>query len=55
MEGEKWHPSHDLEAVTALYKQKAIEAVGQYRFDRIEVIMIDDDHGNKEPELNLFN
>jgi hypothetical protein len=48
MEGEKWHPSHDLEYVTGYYKKLALEKVGKIKFDSIKVVMIDDDHGQKK-------
>jgi hypothetical protein len=50
MEGERWHPSHDLEAVTRHFEQKAIEAIGQIKYGSIEVVMIDDDHGHTRQE-----
>lgn len=48
MEGEKWHPSHDLEKVKAQYKKQANEAIGAAMFEKIYVTMVDDDSPNTE-------
>ena len=44
MQGDRWHPSHDLEVVTYYFKKKAIEALGKSMFVDIILEMIDDDH-----------
>ncbi len=43
MEGEKWHPSHDLEKVNAHFTNLAVASLGKARINKVEVIMTDND------------
>ena len=56
MEGEKWHPSHDLEKVNAHYTKLAVDCLGKSRINEVKVIMMDNDAPNtfKRKDLNKF-
>ncbi len=43
MVGEKWHPSHDLEKVSAHFTNLAVGRLGKSRVKTVEVIMTDND------------
>ncbi|GAC1425479.1 MAG: hypothetical protein NVS1B13_24920 [Flavisolibacter sp.] len=55
MEGEKWHPSHDLEKVKAHYTKLAIDTLGKSMVKMVEVIMTDNDAPKTQKNKKLIS
>ncbi len=54
MKGERWHPSHDIETVTSHYTKLAKEKVGNIKFERIEIVMTDNDSAEPKKKEKIL-